>query len=194
MQMSMQRLRSISKCMLVLILTAPFCSGQEMPDWIMNRPDVSGEISIVADGEFKLDALVKALGELAMLNDLKVKAFTTEFSDVSESNATLKIGGIEIKATYKKLVEISDQGVETLSYALDWCQITLQKDTSGYIIKYFNETTVEEKKKHRSHSLEALGENVSFNDLMRELKDSGIRMKTYEAEEAYYILVIYQRS
>lgn len=197
MYISMNWLRLMSKYLLVLMLMNQVCSGQKIPEWIMGRPEVPGEISTVASGEFKLDALVKALGDLALQNDAKVESLINEYSgaeiagtrDVNKSQASMKIGDIEIKWNSKQFLETSDQGGESLTFSQDWCQINLQKDSSNYTIKYFNEITTEEEKENSSHSLHTVGENLSFKDLLGELKTAGVQMKSYEDTDAYYILL-----
>ena len=41
-----------------------------------------------------------------------------------------------------------------------------------------------------TYSIEATGKNLNFASLLHEMKEAGLKMETYEDEEAYYVLLI----
>jgi len=189
--------RASLRTLIGVLLLSSICMGGERPKWVQGYPEVPGEISSLARGEHKLDAVVKALNEITLKNEAIVKSLTRELAGeasgrtetVQESRATLKIGGVNIESVTQQVLETTMEGQEIVRFHQDVCKIVLQKnDVALYEIQYFYEKTNQDVEEILS-MLEEAGGDSNFSDLMLELKDSGLQMYTYDDVDVYYVLV-----
>ena len=175
-------------------------TGQQktgVPEWWNKLPSVKGKIASVGMGETKVDAVVDAIVELALTikseENIAIKDSTDAKSrESSRSFSDERIGNVRVDVIDKKFSEYTGDTTKILSGLFTRSsRITLLKGGDSLQIKSYSAEERSDSSTRRHVYLSIADENLSFNDLIRELRHAGIKMKTYETEEEYYILFLY---
>ena len=182
------------------------------PDWIDTGADSSTQISAVGIGGTKLDAVASALGELSGKIEAKVAnidssgpsiheltKFYTETSgqEVMESSkngqSSISFGKVKVQSNFQSYTRIvgMDGEEETYSYQKTVIVISLGDSLNGFKIKFYKKDTETNNKAQLTTYIEASGENLNFASLLNELVEAEVKIKTYETEKEYYVLLIY---
>ena len=80
---------------------------------------------------------------------------------------------------------------ETASYQKTVTVISLGDRLNGFKIKSFQEDTETNNKAEFRIYIEVSGKNLNFASLLNELEEAEVKIKTYETEKEYYVLLIY---
>ena len=183
------------------------------PDWIDTGADSSTQISAVGIGGTKLDAVASALGELSGKIEAKVAnidssgpsiheitKFYTETSgqevmvSKKEGQSSISFGKVKVQSNFKGMIERiigTDGEEETSSFQQTVIVISLGDSLNSFKIKFFKKETETNNKAQLTTYIEASGENLNFASLLNELVEAEVKIKTYETEKEYYVLLIY---
>ena len=182
------------------------------PDWIDTGADSSTQISAVGIGGTKLDAVASALGELSRKIEAKVAnidssgpsineitKFYTETSgqevmvSKKEGQSSISFGKVKVQSNFQSYTRIvgMDGEEETSSYQKTVIVIILGDSLNGFKIKSFQEETETNNKAEFRIYIEVSGKNLNFASLLNELEEAEVKIKTYETEKEYYVLLIY---
>gem|GEM_PF-5739827 len=184
---------------LMLFIFISACLAGNPPAWISQVPEEADHLVVVAQGEYKLDALAKGLYQLTQLHESKREALAKNTADnevyteatASRSNANLSLGNIEITSVKKSYVEASESSAKGLQFHQDVCKIVLTKGEATYELRYLLETSHEGQDQHQSNTVAASGENLRLADLLHELEQAGVAMQTYATDSNFYFKLSY---
>ena len=163
------------------------------PEWIDLGANSPNQVSAVGVGYTKLGAVAMALTELSrdyrfktenlvkILSDTSGTAFDELLADSDPPNPPpFWVGNVKVEYFEKGSFSEGD------FYQIT-SKISIGDSLSSYELKVFEEGYNENK---YSNHIEATGKNLNFASLLHEMKEAGLKMETYEDEEAYYVLLI----
>ncbi|TFB10355.1 hypothetical protein E3V55_06040 [Candidatus Marinimicrobia bacterium MT.SAG.3] len=174
------------------------------PDWIDTGADSPTQISAVGVGDTKLDAVASALGELSRIIEAKVANIDSSVKDetsdttyavaVSKIDPSISFGKVKVQSNFNGMIKRiigTDGEEETESYQQTVIVISLGDSLNSFKIKFFKKETETNNKAQLTTYIEASGENLNFASLLNELEAAEVKIKTYETEKEYYVLLIY---
>ncbi len=177
---------------------------KDRPEWINTDADSPTQVSAVGFGDTKLDAFASALGELSRKIDSKVESVDRSHEDetsgstyakaVTRTVSSISFGKVKVETLSKVFTEEKGSAGDTelTDISQGTYKISLGDSLKSYEIKYFFEMSTTNKDKKFYDYIEAKANNLTFIDLINELKNFGLKMKTYEAEDEYNVLLIYK--
>lgn len=175
---------------------------KDRPEWIdSGEIDSPTQISSVGYGDTKLDAVAKALSELSRKIDAKIESIDLSVEDetsgitfaeaATKSASSIWFGKVKVESLIKSFTE--ERGDDVLDSHQETVKISLGDSLKSYKLKYFQIQRSTNNEANFQTYIEASGENLNFVSLLNELKEAGLKMETYETDEEYYVLLVYDR-
>ncbi len=193
----------MKKFLLIILLCAGIVAcDKDRPEWIdSGEIDSPTQISAVGFGDSKLDAVAHALGELSRKIDAKVESLdkfikdetsdTTYAENVTRGMSSIWFGEVKVESLLKNYTRVSGEEME--DFYQETVKISLGDSLNSYKIKSFRKETSHDNKSELYTYIDASGNNLNFASLLNELKEAGLKMKTYETEKEYYVLLVYDK-
>lgn len=172
--------------------------AQDLPGWVLKGADSEIAISAVAEAPTKIEALIKALGELSIKVDSRADDQITtlrldedgQSRSLSNSQSNSQFGNIKVESLQKMFVITDDSEKELESYFLENYKISAGDSLKSYEIKYFFEEMSSGGPFENSSYMEVAGKNFSFNDLLGGVRTAGLHISIHEADEHYYLMLV----
>ena len=179
--------------LIILVCVSIVACDKDRPEWIDMGANSPTQFSAVGVGYTKLGAVAMALTELSRYYRFKTETLVKILSDTSGTAFDEFLAhGISPNPPPFWFGNVMVEYFEKGSFSEgDFFQITskisIGDSLNSYELKFFEEAYNENK---YSNHIEATGKNLNFASLLHEMKEAGLKMETYEDEEAYYVLLI----
>lgn len=175
---------------------------KDRPEWIDSGGGAGNEFSAVGVGDTKLDAVATALGELSRRIESEIESIDKSakdetlkniFADTATSSVSATwFGKVKVQSMVKSFMQVNES-TEITGFYQETVKINLGDSLNSYELKFFGKEITSENESKINTYMEATGKNLNFASLLNELKEAGLKIRTYETEVEYYVLLIYGR-